>query len=114
MRVRLVPAALSAVALAGTLSLPAAASAHAPAKPSSHCPEGYVCFWTGPHYSGTIHVYDPVSYYCDTVPAAPARTVFNNDDKTWSFYADQDCGAHVRTLAPGGVLHDTEIFSWKK
>jgi Peptidase inhibitor family I36 len=107
-----------AIALTGGLalapSLASAAQAAVPAVHSPRCPQGYVCFWTGPSFSGEMKVYqNPVSHTCDPAPAQPSRTIYNNDDEPWSFYADVQCGAHVVTLSPGEAATDVKVYSWQ-
>ncbi|MFI0406561.1 peptidase inhibitor family I36 protein [Actinomadura sp. 3N508] len=107
-------AALAGLAAAGSLILGPAAPAEALAGPSHRCPEGYVCFWSGPDFTGTMYVWhNPVSHYCDPTPPQPARTIYNNDDEAWAFYRDLDCTTLAVTLPPGRFARDTEAYSWK-
>ncbi|GAA4339490.1 hypothetical protein GCM10023086_74500 [Streptomyces venetus] len=81
--------------------------------PSDRRPEGYVCFWTGPNYTGVMSVYsNPVNHNsCDAIKPA-ARTVFNNDDQSWDFYPDTNCRVYASTLAPGESNEYKQVNTW--
>jgi hypothetical protein len=109
---RVLAAGPAVLAAAGTIALLAGPSAQA-SVPSDRCPQGYVCFWTGEDFSGEMRVYNNPAYHDCAETDGGARTVFNNDDQTWSFYADQSCGAHVTTLESGEYYSGRRVHSWK-
>ncbi|MFC5835905.1 peptidase inhibitor family I36 protein [Nonomuraea insulae] len=86
--------------------------AQAPADPTNRCPSGYVCFWSGPHFTGEMSLQkNPASHSCGTTPVASARTVYNRDDQTWDFYADTDCSTPTANLGPGRWDDETSVSS---
>ncbi|WP_326798569.1 peptidase inhibitor family I36 protein [Streptomyces sp. NBC_01808] len=107
------PVRVLAVAAAVATSAVVPTAGGAQAVPSDRCPEGYVCFWTGPNFTGTMTVFENPSGLndCDAINPA-ARTVFNNDDQTWNFYRDTSCRAYAYTLDPGQYNDDTTVHSW--
>jgi hypothetical protein len=106
-------AALSPVALAGALAVSVATPATAAPQPNSHRPVGYVCFWTGPNYTGTMTAYPNPSGLndCDGIEGG-ARTVYNNDDQPWDFFQDGGCRAFAYHLEPGQANTYQQVNSW--
>lgn len=97
-----------------TTSPAGAAQAATPSAIDALCPQGYVCFWSGPNFTGDLQVYSNPTYHtCDTTPAQPARSIINRDDQPWSFYSDLDCGAFAVTLSPGESDPFVKVYSWK-
>lgn len=91
------------------LGIPAAS---AEAAPSSRCPEGYVCFWSGDNFTGTMTVYEnPKNHTCSTITPG-VRTVYNNDDQAWDFYKDSSCRAFGYHLEPGEYETGQRVSSW--
>ncbi|CAL9327313.1 peptidase inhibitor family I36 protein [Streptomyces sp. SudanB182_2057] len=104
-----------ALAVAGVLAASLAPASTASAIPNDRCPEGYVCFWTGYDFTGTMSVYNNPrfpDYLCTGIRPA-ARTVFNNDDQPWNFYRDTNCQQFAVALEPGDVETSDRLLSWK-
>ncbi|MFI9588071.1 peptidase inhibitor family I36 protein [Streptomyces sp. NPDC052236] len=121
MRIRRALAALGALVGSAALSLgitsPVSAAAPneaATSRAAASCPDGHVCFWSLPDFRGKMTIYDnPVWHDCAATDLQPARSIYNNDDQTWSFYGDLNCTAHAVTLASGETAEHTRVFSWQ-
>ncbi|MEU7488594.1 peptidase inhibitor family I36 protein [Streptomyces sp. NPDC042319] len=98
----------------GAAAMAVAPADNATAAPSEKCPEGYVCFWTGPNFTGTMTVHhEPGDTGCTAVSGTSARTVFNNHSRSWNFYSGNNCESLAYALAPGDYNSTDRVFSWK-
>ncbi|MET9296009.1 peptidase inhibitor family I36 protein [Streptomyces sp. NPDC003077] len=110
---------LVAAATTGTGSADAAshgAASHAAAlkRAAASCPSGDVCFWPQPNFGGQVEVWhNPWARTCDWVKARPARSLFNHDNDTWSFYRDANCRSHAITLGPGQSNGHVNVQTWQ-
>jgi hypothetical protein len=105
---------VTVLAGAALLSLGATGAANAdPDLPYLPCPDGYVCFFSGPNFTGDMAVHkNPENHDCGATGVRPARSIINRDDQTWDFFHDGGCRAWAGTLAPGQNFTDTHANSW--
>lgn len=81
---------------------------------AASCPVGDVCFWPQPNFGGQVQVWhNPWARTCDWVLARPARSLYNNDNDTWSFYSDANCKTSVVTLSKGQSAADVTVQTWQ-
>ncbi|WP_407285719.1 peptidase inhibitor family I36 protein [Streptomyces sp. BP-8] len=116
MRLQHVTAALGSLAAAAALALAATVPAHAGTGAASDphgCPRGSVCFWPEPAFHGAMRAVSDTQRGCAATPVQPAQSIYNNGDRSRSFYSAPHCAVQVGALRPGGSVQSVSVTSWQ-
>ncbi|MET9954373.1 peptidase inhibitor family I36 protein [Streptomyces sp. NPDC006339] len=113
----LAAAVLICAALAPTSAASAADSVQAP----DDCAAEMVCFYTQPNYQGRRFDYHNPEFatcgYVETIHVGePTRSVWNNDDTDWDFFASRHgCWPHAGSwnVRSGQGQASMEAWFWK-
>lgn len=104
-------AVLAAAGLVAAAALPAGSAS------ADDCAAGYVCFYTGADYTGTMTSYgNPETHICGGIPRAPALSVINNDDDAWTLYTGDFLRCRGDSVTVGAGERATGfsgMYSWK-
>ncbi|MEU9121105.1 peptidase inhibitor family I36 protein [Streptomyces sp. NPDC048506] len=105
-------------ARAGTSAAPSAAApgtaaADAQARAAADCPQGLVCFWSEPSFSGEMRAVPDPQHECEATPVQPGRSVYNHGGGSRTFFSGPGCSVRVGTLEPRGSARSIDVSSWR-